>query len=165
MAALLTRAALAPRGLYLIAVGMGVTAFDWVWYIATVIDGQPTTGSVINMLASVASVLVGLGIAGWQIAPSTSKHVERVAGQMLTLLPIGAISLAVAILVQYEIGPAGISLVEAAAVSVIVVSIIRQTLLLRDETGYLKREREASERERELREGAQEALEIGRAHV
>ena len=158
VAALLTRAALAPRGLYLIAVGMGVTAFDWVWYIATVIDGQPTTGSVINMLASVASVLVGLGIAGWQIAPSTSKHVERVAGQMLTLLPIGAISLAVAILVQYEIGPAGISLVEAAAVSVIVVSIIRQTLLLRDETAYVKREREASERERELREGAQEAL-------
>ncbi len=158
VAALVTRSAVAPRGLYLIALGVAIMAFDWVWYIATAIAGQPTTGSVINMLASAGCILLGLGIAGWQIAPSASERVERVAGQILTLLPIGAISLAAAILVGSDIGSAGVSLVESAALAVIVVAIIRQTLLLRDQTAYLTRERESSDRERELREGAQVAL-------
>ena len=40
----------------------------------------------------------------------------------------------------------------------IVVAIVRQTLLLGDQTAFLERERRASERERELREDAQQAL-------
>lgn len=158
VAALLTRAAVVPRGLYLIGVGMALLAVDWVWYIATAIAGQPTTGNVINMLASIGCILIGLGVAGWRIAPSASERVERVAGQILTLLPIGAIGLAAAVLAGSDIGPGGVSLVEAAALAVIVVAIVRQTLLLSDETAFLTRERASSDRERELREGAQEAL-------
>ena len=158
VAALLTRAAVAPRGLYLIAIGMGVTAVDWVWYLTTAIAGQPTTGSVVNMVASIGCILIGVGIAGWEIAPTGSERLERIAGQILTLLPIGAIGVAAAVLAGSDVGPGGVSLVEVAALAVIVVAIVRQTLLLSDETAYLTRERASSERERELREGAQDAL-------
>ena len=71
------------------------------------------------------------------------------------MLPIGAIGIAAGILVASQ---DAISLIEIAAMAVIVVAIVRQTLLLGDQTSFLERERRASERERELREGAQHAL-------
>jgi diguanylate cyclase (GGDEF)-like protein len=158
VAALLARSRVAPRGPYLAAFGITVLGGNWVWYIASVIDGQPTTGSVINMLGSIAAILIGLGVASWQIAPSSSERLERVATQLLTFLPVGAIGIAAAILVWSEAGLAGISLVDAAAALVIVVAIVRQTLLLGDQTAFSERERRTSERERELREGVQQAL-------
>ncbi len=158
VAALLTRAPVAPRGLYLAASGIVLLGATWVWYILAAIDGQPTTGSVVNMLASFAPILIGLGVASWQVAPSPSERLERVVTQVLTLLPVAAIAIATAILVGSEVGPAGISLVHGAAASVMVVAIVRQTLLLGDQTAFLERERRASERERELREAAQQAL-------
>jgi len=75
--------------------------------------------------------------------------------RLLTLLPIGAISMAAVILGAVQ---DGFSLVEGAAAVVMVVAMIRQTLLLGDQTAVLARERQASERERQLREGAQQAL-------
>lgn len=158
VAALLTRSKVAPRGAYLAAFGMALVGYTWVWYLATTIQGQPTTGDVVNMLSSIAAVLVGLGVAGWRIEPSSSERLERVATRVLAFLPVGAIGIATAILVWSEVGTAGISVVHAAAASVVVIAIIRQTLLLGDQTAFLDRERRASERERELREDAQQAL-------
>ena len=72
VAALLTRSALATRGLYLAAFGIAVLGANWIWYIATAIQGGPTTGSLMNMLGSIGTILIGLGIASWQIVPSPS---------------------------------------------------------------------------------------------
>ena len=158
VAALLARSPVAPRGPYLAAFGITVLGCNWVWYLSQAIDGQPTTGNVINMLGSVATILIGLGIASWRIAPSPSERVERVATQVLAFLPVGAIGLAAAVAVWSVVGRAGLTPVEGAAALVVVVAIVRQTLLLGDQTAYLKRERLASERERELREASQQAL-------
>ena len=75
--ALLIRPAVAPRGLYLAALGMVLVAADWVWYIHTAIVGQPTTGSLMNMVASVGYVFFGLGTAGVILAPRSSERHDR----------------------------------------------------------------------------------------
>lgn len=156
--ALLTRAPVAPRGLYLAAAGTALAGYDWVWYIDQAIAGAPTTGHVINMIASMGYLLIGLGVATWRIGPSSSDRLDLVATRLLTFLPVGAIGVAAAILIWSNVDTAGVSLVAAASTSVIVVAIVRQTMLLGDQTAVLERERRASERERELREGAQQAL-------
>lgn len=158
VAALLTRSAVAPRGLYLAAIGIAVLGGNWLWYIAAAINGQPTTGSVVNMLGSIGTLLIGLGVASWQVAPSPSERLERIATKALTILPVAAIGIAAGILVWSHADSGGLGLTDAAAASVIVVAIIRQTLLLGDQMAYFHRERIASERERQLREAAQLAL-------
>lgn len=158
VAALLMRSSLGPHGLYLASAGTALLGFNWVWYLAAAIAGEATTGSVVNMLRSVGTVMIGLGVASWRLGVPPSDRLERTAARALAILPVGAIASAAAIELFAEQGLSAISLVEAATAVVVLLAIIRQTLLLGDQRAFAARERLASERERELREGAQQAL-------
>lgn len=158
VAAVLMRSPPGPHGLYLASAGTAVLGLDWVWYLVTVISGQPTTGSPINMVGSAATVLIGLGVAGWRVGLPSSERMDRISARLLGALPIAAIGTAATLELMAEEGLSAISLVEAAAAVVILLAILRQTLLLADQRAFVVRERLASGRERELREGAQQAL-------
>lgn len=158
VAALLMRSPPGPHGLYLASAGTTLLGLNWVWYLASAIAGQPTTGSVVNMLGSVGTVMIGFGVAGWRMGAPESERMDRMAARALTILPVGAIAAAAYVELFGEHGLAQISLVEAATAVVVLLAIIRQTLLLGDQRAFAARERVASTRERELREGAQQAL-------
>jgi len=158
VAALLTRGAPEPRGLFLSAAGITVLGGSWILYLVQAAAAQSTTGSVGNMAGSIGVLMIGLGFGGWRLATTPSERAERMADRVLPFLPVAAIGIATAILAQPESMSGGISLVSSAAVAVIILSIVRQTLLLGDHMTFLVNEREASDRERALRERTQEAL-------
>ena len=154
VAALLMRAPPGAHGLYLASAGTALLGLNWVWFLSSAIAGQPTTGSPVNMLGSVATIMIGLGVAGWRSAVPSSERVEQFAARVLMVIPVGAIGSAALIHLFAE----PIDVVEAAAAAVVLLAIVRQTLLLGDQRAFAARERVASARERELREGAQQAL-------
>ena len=158
VAALLARSRPGPHGLYLAGVGTALLGLNWVWFLTSAIAGEPTTGNVVNMLGSVGSVLMGLGVASWRLEAPASERMERIATRTLAMLPVGAIAVAAVVDVLAEHGLSEIGLVEVATAVVVLLAIVRQTMLLGDQRAFAAREREASARERELREGSQQAL-------
>lgn len=138
------------RGPVAVAVGLAITGVAWVVWIASALESVPPAGTLLNSLSSVAIVLVGFGTATWNVN-SVRDRPDALSAAARVGLPLGAGLVAAAFLIVNGSNTDGLALRDLAAWSVITLVIVRQTLLLRERTQFLRTERT-------LRDEAQRAL-------
>jgi diguanylate cyclase (GGDEF)-like protein/PAS domain S-box-containing protein len=159
MATLGLRVRPALDGAYLFLLGTALLGGSWVIWLTAAAGQLPPVGSPINYAFSVASLAMGLGAATWRGERTADTRVELFAERLLGALPMAAVLVsAVALATSPDIGR-GIAMLHVTAAAVILISALRQALLLHERNSLLNRERDAAERERGARQATQVALE------
>ncbi len=147
-----------PIGL---AVGLLLTGVTWTIWLQTVAGGAyPRAGDPINVLSSLAVIIAAVGVALWGPRSHGQAGAGAARGAVHAALPgLSVVFAAALIIMSSGDGPDGYRpLVDAAAWSIIAIAIARQTVLLRERTSFLTRERAATGREQQLRADAERAL-------
>jgi diguanylate cyclase (GGDEF)-like protein/PAS domain S-box-containing protein len=131
VALLAVRAPLRLNGGYLLLIGFAILGFSWVGWLEQAVLALPPAGSLVNYLFSVGMICVGVGGATWQIGGVVGGLAGRVLAIVHGAMPLAALvgSAVVLVIHHHDEGAASLGLVDLAALSVIVVAGIRQTLL------------------------------------
>jgi signal transduction histidine kinase len=126
----------------------------WMTWNALALRGALEDGGLVNVAFSVCTLVGGLAASAWRPRPGASPGLERVYEGALRLLPlVVVVGVAFAVMLQdrlVTISPTARLLSDAAAVAVIALAAVRQTLLLRDRDQLAQTRRVLQEREREL---------------
>lgn len=118
-----------------VAIGLMLIGVNWVVWIHEAIVAFPAAGSVINMVSSVAIVMVAHGYRTWEREGEANRTATALTGAARAALPVGAAVSAAAILIVHEgVGHEGIDAVATTAWAVIGLALARQTMLLLDRT-------------------------------
>jgi len=132
IALLAIRSQLRLSGGYLLLAGFAVLGVAWVEWLGEAVVALPPAGSLVNYVFSIGIVAVGLGGASWHLGEPTARRTERATAALHGTLPLVALfGSAVLILVRHIIRP-DIGLVDAAALGVILLAGLRQTLLVHE---------------------------------
>lgn len=141
---------------WLFLTSLTVTGVCWMAWNALALGGARLDGLWFNGLFSISALGMGFAMLGWKIERSTDPRWERWCEGMLRLLPLLAVvtaSIAV-ILSGVHAGTSEevASVVEFGALVVIILSMIRQGMLLRDydELKAVSRKLEVSEHQKSL---------------
>jgi signal transduction histidine kinase len=128
----------------------------WMQWNALTLAGALSDGGLVNCAFSACTLVGGLAASTWRLVPSASPRVERFYEGALRLLPlVVVVGVAVAVLLLdsvAQLAPAARSLWGGAAVIVIVLAMIRQSLLLRDRALLVEAQRRLREHEEQLEE-------------
>jgi len=143
VALLAVRAELALRGAYLVLLGVAVLGIAWVSWLDKAIFVVPPAGSGFNYLFSFGIVALGAGGATWSARRDAGERYRRVAEVALWLLPVGALAASVAILLVRRAVSAPFGIPDMAGAGVVVVTGIRQALLVRERDRLLTNERKS----------------------
>lgn len=110
-------------------IGLGYTGFLF----APANEVSPAAVSQ-SGVASIGLLLVGYGAATWTDRRNLSPAYDRVAGQLLSVLPLGAASISASLLVLdgEGAGDLGNLMLHTSIAATVVLLVIRQTLVLRD---------------------------------
>lgn len=145
----------------LIGVGVGLNGLVWAVWIAAAIAEAPPVGTPLNAVSSVGVVMAGVGVAMWRVDDHSDRRVGRIATSAAqAVLPGLGVLIAAIILIAHtrDEATSGLHPIDLMAWATIALATARQTLLLRERTGFIAAERHALERERSLRAEAQRAL-------
>jgi diguanylate cyclase (GGDEF)-like protein/PAS domain S-box-containing protein len=154
-----------PRmdGGWMLLAGTALMGAAWVLWLSAAEGGVVPTANPPSLLFSVAALMIGYGAATWRAERSESPLLRLVGERLLGALPLGAVLVSAVMVVGIE-GPGLVkTLVRICGGGVILISAIRQALLLTERGAILSREREAADRERVARRSAQVALDALRA--
>jgi diguanylate cyclase (GGDEF)-like protein/PAS domain S-box-containing protein len=143
VALLAVRAEPAPRGAYLVLVGVTILGVAWITWLREAIVAVPPAGSSFNYLFSVGIVAVGAGGATWSARRDAGEGYRRFAEIALWLLPVGALATSVAVILVRRVTGAPFDASDAAAAGVVVVAGMRQALLVRQRDRLLASERQS----------------------
>jgi len=128
----------------------------WMEWNALTLQGALADGGLVNATFSVFTLAGGIAVSTWRIERSASRHVERLYEGALRLLPlVVVVCVTFAVTLQdaiAQLSPAARFACEGAAIVVIVLAAVRQTLLLRDRDQLIETQARLREREEELRE-------------
>lgn len=149
-------AALGPG---LVGIGVGLNGITWAVWIASAVDAPPVAGSLLNAVGSVATIMMSVGIALWRVDGEADPSTGRITtGVVQAVLPGVSVLIAAIILLAHTDADPGVNAIELLAWTTIALATCRQTLLLRERTGFIKAEQGALDRERALRSDTQRAL-------
>ncbi len=128
---LAVRAPLRLTGGYLLLIGFALLGFAWVEWLQQAVVALPQAGSFVNYLFSFGMVCVGAGGATWRIGGEVDGLSARVLEIVHGAMPLAALVGSAVLLVvhHHDQTPATIGLVDFAALGVILVAGVRQTLL------------------------------------
>jgi diguanylate cyclase (GGDEF)-like protein/PAS domain S-box-containing protein len=154
-----------PRleGGWILLAGTALMGIAWVLWLAAAEGGVVPSVNPPSLLFSVAAVVMGYGAATWRAERSESPVLRLVGERLLGALPVGAVLVSAVMVVSVEGPPLVTTLVRICGGGAILISAIRQALLLAERGAILLREREATDRERIARRSAQVALDALRA--
>lgn len=128
----------------------------WMAWNAASLQGGASEGGVVNSAFSVFTLVGGLAVSCWSVQGTLSPRVERLYEGALRILPlVVVVSVTFAVTLQESIAqlsPSARLTCDAAAVLVIVLAAIRQTLLLRDRDQLIEAQHMLRDREDELSE-------------
>jgi diguanylate cyclase (GGDEF)-like protein/PAS domain S-box-containing protein len=133
-----------------------VTGGSWMAWNAMAMDGTALDGAWFNSLFSFSVMGMGLATLTWNVEPARNPRWERWSEGLLRLLPLVAVvlaSLAVMGADPHEgVFPAVSHAVEAGALVVIVLAMLKQSMLLQehDQLKTVSRHLEESERQKNL---------------
>ena len=148
---------------YILLMGLGISGACWVIWNSLALDQIIPPGTIVAYGFSFAHLVVGLGVGVWDSLPSTSPRFNRWAKLSLWVLPVIIIPMTVILMESPAIESSSLrSLIIIGGGVVILLSVIRQSLLLWERDRLLTRERDALERvEHELtaRKQAEEKIE------
>lgn len=141
------------------AFGLTLIGITWVLWIREAIVAFPAPGSVLNMVSSVAIIIVAHGYRTWDRDGSVDPTATALTGVARAALPVGAaVSAAALLVVHHGTEHLDVDAIDVTAWSVIALALVRQTMLLLDRTRSVAREQVAAERERDLRIVAERAV-------
>jgi diguanylate cyclase (GGDEF)-like protein/PAS domain S-box-containing protein len=141
VALLAVRAEPAPRGAYLVLVGVTLLGIAWIAWLNEAIVAVPAAGSGFNYLFSFGIVALGAGGATWSARRDGGERYRRLAETALWLLPVAALAVSIAILLGRRMADVPFAASDVCAAGVIVVAGVRQALLVRERDRLLSRER------------------------
>lgn len=128
----------------------------WMEWNALILKGALADGGLVNCTFSVFTLAAGLAVSCWRVETTRNPRVERLYEGALRILPlIVVVSVTFAVTLQESIAhlsPSARLTCEAAAVVVIALAAIRQTLLLRDRDQLIEAQHLLRDREEELSE-------------
>ena len=135
---------------------LGVQGGLWMEWNALSLQGALSDGGLVNATFSVFTLAGGLAVSCWRVNWTTSPRVDRFYEGALRILPlVVVVSVTFAVTLQESIAhlsPSARLTCDAAAVLVIVLAAIRQTLLLRDRDQLIEAQHLLRDREDELSE-------------
>lgn len=137
----------------LFQIGLGLQGLVWMWWNAQALTNTTVDGSLLNELFSVASIILGVAAMRWRIVPSDSAQYEKWCEALLRMLPLLAVviaSLASVLVLFLNDVPIVQETVLFAAIAVIALALLRQTLSLRERDRLLEAEKEVVESHRLL---------------
>ncbi|MDQ3493379.1 MAG: hypothetical protein M3452_08985, partial [Chloroflexota bacterium] len=144
-------------GAYLVLLGLALLGLAWVVWVREALTAFPAAGSLMNYAFSIALAIVAVGAATWSTEAMSEGRWARWASAVVAMIPIGALVIGVVLItLDSDLGPADGWLSLAVAVTV-VLAVARQTILLRERTLGLARERVSAGRERTVAARALEA--------
>jgi diguanylate cyclase (GGDEF)-like protein/PAS domain S-box-containing protein len=151
------------EGAWILLIGTAIMGTAWILWLAAADTGVVPVGNPPSLLFSVAALVMGYGAATWRAERSDSRLLRLTGERLLGALPVGAVLVSAVMVVAVE-GPTLVTaLVRICGGGVILISAIRQALLLAERGAILSRERQAADRERLARRSAQVALDALRA--
>lgn len=141
---------------WLFLLSLTATGIFWMGWNALVLDGVPLDGFWLNGLFSIASLAIGLAVLNWNVGVSRNARWERWSEGILRMLPLTAVILASLAVIWADpdtgVSRAVINVVQAGALIVIVLAMLKQSTLLRehDELKTVTRHLEESENQKKL---------------
>jgi diguanylate cyclase (GGDEF)-like protein/PAS domain S-box-containing protein len=117
-------------GGYLLLVGFVVLGLAWVEWLREAAQAVPPAGSLINYFFAIGIVVVGLGGARWRIGQPSGTRSRRATTAAHGALPLVALLGSAVLIVVSRVSTPELGMVDAAALGVIVLAGVRQTLLV-----------------------------------
>ena len=128
----------------------------WMEWNALTLKHALSDGGVVNAMFSVCTLLGGVAVTRWRVEPATDERLDRFYEGALRVLPlIVVVGVTFAVTLQDSIAhlsPSARLTCDAAAVVVIVLAAMRQTLQLRDRDQLIEAQRLLRARDDELSE-------------
>ena len=125
------RAPLRLTGGYLLLIGFALLGFAWVGWLQQAVVTLPPAGSLVNYVFSVGMVCVGAGGATWRLGGEVDGRSAHVLAIVHGAMPLAALVGSAALLAihHHDESTATFGLVDFAALGVIFMAGVRQTLL------------------------------------
>jgi diguanylate cyclase (GGDEF)-like protein/PAS domain S-box-containing protein len=137
------RAAPRAAGYWLLA-GFAILGLAWIDWLRQAVVGVPPVGSLAHYGFSVGILLVGAGGADWQVGTADGRWFRRVSTVVVSGLPLAALLTAASLLVaRHVLSTHPLDAVDLAALAVVVVTGIRQALLVHEGGRLLDDSRQA----------------------
>ena len=146
-------------GVYVTLAALALLGLAWVGWLVDANDGLPSAGAPTNYAFSLATIALGVGAATWRVESRTDTRWEGAANLLLIALPVVAVIVSVLLLASEADERTNGALVDAAAGGTVLLAMARQTLLLRQRSRFMDRQREAAERERVVADRERDARE------
>jgi signal transduction histidine kinase len=128
----------------------------WMAWNAQALEQTLMDGGLVNALFSVGTVLGGLAVACWRVETQVDPRIDRFYEGALRVLPlVVVVGVTFAVTLQDSVAhlsPSARLACDAAAVVVIVLAAVRQTLQLRDRDQLIEAQRQLRDREAQLGE-------------
>ena len=128
----------------------------WMEWNALTLQHALSDGGVVNAMFSVCTLMGGLAVTRWRVEPAADERLDRFYEGALRVLPlVVVVGVTFAVTLQDSIAhlsPSARFTCDAAAVVVIVLAAMRQTLQLRDRDQLIEAQRLLRDREDELSE-------------
>ena len=128
----------------------------WMEWNALTLKHALSDGGVVNAMFSVCTLLGGLAVTCWRVKSAVNQRVDRFYEGALRVLPlVVVVGVTFAVTLQDSVthlSPSARFTCDAAAVVVIVLAAVRQTLQLRDRDQLIEAQHQLRDRENELSE-------------
>ncbi len=141
-----TRVPLRFRGQWEILLGLALGAIGYLGLLNT---PEPTWRALLQASVAAGALTVGHGGSQWSATEDQRRGYALVAGRVRALLPLGSGLLTIVVAISLRQGPAQFDALwvgtRAAIALVVVLTIVRQSLLLFDRERVIRRERELTD--------------------
>jgi diguanylate cyclase (GGDEF)-like protein/PAS domain S-box-containing protein len=117
---------------YLLLAGFAVVGLAWVEWLREALVAPPLAGTLINYAFPFGILIVGLGGATWRLGTTGGAGSRRATATILGTVPLVALFGSAALILSHRITKPALGMDDAAALGVIVLAGIRQTLLLHE---------------------------------
>jgi diguanylate cyclase (GGDEF)-like protein/PAS domain S-box-containing protein len=119
-------------GGYLLLAGFALIGFAWVEWLREALVAVPPAGSLVNYFFPIGIVIVGLGGASWRLGEASGPRSSRATAIIHAVLPLIALIGSAALVITRDVTTPEPGIVDFAALGVIVLAAIRQTLLVHE---------------------------------
>ena len=138
IALLAVRGPFTAKGGYVLLAGFALVGMAWVEWLREAVVATPLAGSPINYAFPLGILIVGIGGATWELVASGRSGPHPMTATILGMVPLVAlVGSAALILVHRTMRPA-LGLDDIAALGVILLTGVRQTLLLHERGRLLR---------------------------
>ncbi|MFQ6404368.1 putative bifunctional diguanylate cyclase/phosphodiesterase [Methylophilus sp. 'Pure River'] len=137
----------------LLSAGLALLGICWMQWNLNALNHSPQTSLWINYGFSVADLLIGSGLYGWQVRIAKKTAFHRQCRRLRSWIPVIAFifSISTLLLIWWQSGPHPYAyhIAIGSVTSILIFSAVRQSILLRESERLLRAEKRLAEKEME----------------